>query len=99
MKACGRYVRAGEGDINSIAIPEVVTVRCTGCGRCVAVCSERLFTLEVSGFRKHAATTAPQRCTQCLKCLLACPVGALGSVEPGASGGGKVGVIGEAEKD
>jgi ferredoxin len=80
-------------------------VRCTGCGRCVAVCSERLFTLEVSGFRKHAVITEPERCTQCLKCLLACPVGAIESGESGESGEGKVGEIGEigeigvAEKD
>ncbi len=57
--------------------PEVDAARCSGCGRCIAACTERLFTLEVTGFRKHAVLTAPQRCTRCLECLPACPVAAL----------------------
>ena len=59
--------------------PEVETARCTGCGRCVSACPERLFTLEVAGFRKHALLTEPARCSRCLVCLAACPVGALSS--------------------
>ncbi len=51
--------------------------RCTGCGRCVAACPERLFTLETSGYRKHAAMTAPERCTRCRRCVEECPVGAV----------------------
>lgn len=62
--------------------PEVDAARCTGCGRCVAACPERLFTLEVSGFRKHALLGAPTRCNRCLECLAACPVGALGCGTP-----------------
>lgn len=58
--------------------PEVDTARCTGCGRCIAVCRERLLTLEVSGYRKHAVLTISKRCTRCLDCLAACPVAALG---------------------
>jgi ferredoxin len=57
--------------------PGVEVARCSGCGRCVAACPERLFTLEVSGFRKHAVLGSPERCTLCLDCLAACPVQAL----------------------
>ena len=67
--------------INSNQYPEVATARCTGCGRCVAACAERLLTLEVSGYRKHAALREPLRCTRCLDCLAACPVGAIGCAE------------------
>jgi ferredoxin len=51
--------------------------RCTGCGRCVAVCPPRLFTLEVSGYRKHALLEKREACTRCGRCIEACPVGAL----------------------
>ena len=55
----------------------VELLRCTGCGRCVAACPERILTLEVSGFRKHAALKEQLRCSGCLRCVPACPVGAL----------------------
>jgi ferredoxin len=58
---------------------EVDTKRCTGCGRCVAACPDRLLTLEVSGYRKHAAMRGADRCRSCRTCLPACPVGALGA--------------------
>jgi len=57
--------------------PEVDAARCTGCGRCVSACPERLFTLEVAGFRKHAVLRSTG-CNRCLLCRSACPVGALG---------------------
>jgi NAD-dependent dihydropyrimidine dehydrogenase PreA subunit len=60
------------------SVPQVEKERCTGCGRCVAACPERLFTLEVSGFRKYAVLEEPQRCIRCGKCVTACLVGALG---------------------
>lgn len=66
-------------------VPEVEIARCTGCGRCVSACPTRLFTLEVSGFRKHAVLREPTRCTRCLGCLEACPVGALSCEVPGDS--------------
>jgi len=66
-----------EVTIGSDHYPELDAARCTGCGRCVAACTERLVTLEVSGFRKHAVLAEPLRCNRCLNCLAACPVGAL----------------------
>jgi ferredoxin len=56
--------------------PKVEVKRCTGCGRCVSACPEKLFTLEVAGYRKHAALRKGP-CGRCLKCLETCPVGAL----------------------
>ena len=73
-KAGGATIKS---TIESNPCPEVDIARCTGCGRCVAACAERLLSLEVSGYRKHAVLKAPQRCTRCLDCLVACPVGAL----------------------
>jgi ferredoxin len=37
----------------------------------------RLVTLEVDGFRKHVRLSTPERCSGCLACVEACPVGAL----------------------
>ncbi len=54
--------------------------RCTGCGRCVAACEERLFTLETVSHRKYANLVSPERCSICLKCVAECPVGAISTV-------------------
>ncbi|HLO25426.1 MAG TPA: 4Fe-4S binding protein [Geobacteraceae bacterium] len=62
--------------------PRVNQDRCTGCGRCVATCPARIFTLEPSGYRKNAVMTAPERCTHCMRCAEECPVGAVqGSID------------------
>jgi len=53
--------------------------KCSGCGRCVAVCAERLFSLELLGLRKMAVIKSPEKCTACRKCLLACPLNLLGN--------------------
>ena len=58
-------------------IPKVNTARCTGCGRCVAACPGRLFTLETVGYRKQAVLVAPELCSCCLRCIAECPVGAV----------------------
>ena len=76
--------RREEGRVlDSDPVPEVSTTRCTGCGRCVSACPARLFTLEVSGFRKHAVLQRPQRCSRCLQCVAVCLVGALSLAPPG----------------
>jgi ferredoxin len=61
---------------------KVDPARCTGCGRCVAACPERLFSLEPSGYRKYAVMTTPERCSRCLRCLAECPVGAITELFP-----------------
>lgn len=57
--------------------PQVNKDRCSGCGRCVSACDQKLFTLEVSGYRKYAFLRMPARCNSCGKCLAACTIGAL----------------------
>ncbi|HEX8960690.1 MAG TPA: 4Fe-4S dicluster domain-containing protein [Geobacteraceae bacterium] len=63
-------------------LPKVCPARCTGCGRCVAACPGRLFTLETTGYRKQAVLNAPDLCSSCLRCVAECPVGAV-SFDPG----------------
>lgn len=48
--------------------------RCSGCGRCVAACPEKLYTLQINIRRKRAHNIAPQNCAVCGRCLLACPL-------------------------
>ncbi len=62
---------------NDETTPKVNPARCTGCGRCVAACPERLFTLETTGYRKQAVLVAPELCSRCLRCIAECPIGAL----------------------
>jgi ferredoxin len=48
--------------------------RCSGCGRCVAACPEKLYTLQTDNYRKYSRNKAPENCTLCGKCLLSCPL-------------------------
>ncbi len=59
------------------SVPVVDRKRCSGCGRCVAACPERLISLEVEGYRKYAVLQEPWRCTRCGACVAACPLGVL----------------------
>lgn len=60
--------------------PFIDIVRCSGCGRCVAACPQRIITLETVGYRKHAVLTRPEHCTGCAACLNACPLGAIAMI-------------------
>ncbi|HIJ81347.1 MAG TPA: 4Fe-4S binding protein [Desulfuromonadales bacterium] len=57
--------------------PVTVLAHCSGCGRCVSVCPEKLFSLVVTGYHKTASISDSGRCTFCLKCVNDCPVAAL----------------------
>jgi len=51
--------------------------RCTGCGRCVAVCELHLLSLEVERWEKSAVLRGAERCTGCSACAVACPFHAI----------------------
>lgn len=55
--------------------PLLITTNCTGCGRCVAACSNRALTLvteRTDGFGRKTAVVNTQRCTGCGGCLPSC---------------------------
>ncbi len=60
--------------LQKIQVPIIDAARCSGCGRCVAACPERLFSLETFNHRKYAIISEPKRCTGCKKCIEACPL-------------------------
>lgn len=57
--------------------PQIEATRCTGCGRCAAVCPDHVLWLEVDAGRKHARLHAPDACSGCCHCAPACPFGAI----------------------
>ncbi len=50
---------------------------CSGCGRCVVVCPERLLTLEEINHHKTARIISSVRCNLCGTCIAACPLNAV----------------------
>ncbi|MBT0652336.1 4Fe-4S dicluster domain-containing protein [Geobacter luticola] len=61
----------------SAATPQVDCQRCSACGRCVAACPAKLFTLDVDGFRKTARRQVSTDCRRCFACGRSCPVRAI----------------------
>ena len=61
--------------------------RCTGCGRCVAVCDPHVLHLQpLPGWRKVSVLADPAGCTGCRKCEQRCPFDAIhmsGRTPPG----------------
>jgi len=57
--------------------PAVITdpEKCSGCGRCISACPEKLFSLELNNRRKYSLIKTPDNCALCGKCILACPLG------------------------
>ncbi len=60
--------------LQKIQVPIIDAGRCSGCGRCVAACPERLISLEICNHRKYAIISEPKHCTGCKKCIEACPL-------------------------
>lgn len=62
-------------------LPVVDPDRCTGCGRCVAVCPTHVLWLETphpSGMGvKRAVLHNPRGCTHCADCVVVCPFAAI----------------------
>jgi formate hydrogenlyase subunit 6/NADH:ubiquinone oxidoreductase subunit I len=68
----------GTGAVTAtMSVPNINTELCSGCGRCVAACPEKAFTLESVQFHKNAVIRYPERCNACGRCFPACPVAAL----------------------
>lgn len=62
---------------SNAAYPELMTYasKCTGCGRCVAVCPQKAVTVAPYEER-YAASTDRGKCVNCGACVAACPNGA-----------------------
>ncbi len=54
------------------ALASVDATLCTGCGQCVAVCPDRIFTLE-----QGVARARQEECLACGHCVAVCPTGAV----------------------
>lgn len=67
------------------ALPEIDPERCTGCGRCVAVCEPKVLWLETDGpngwGRKRSVLHDASGCTVCVQCVQACPFDAINMVK------------------
>ncbi|MBV5340163.1 MAG: 4Fe-4S binding protein [Deltaproteobacteria bacterium] len=57
--------------------PKVNATLCSGCGRCVAACPEKLFAMVTVRFHKTVVIMHPGSCNACGRCVEACPVAAL----------------------
>ena len=58
-------------------LPAINPARCTGCGRCVAVCAPHVLSLHPLGWVKTAALDDAAGCTGCAQCRVVCPFGAV----------------------
>jgi ferredoxin len=53
-------------------VVRVDSLRCTGCGWCVAACPLHLLSLHPQGWKKQAVIHDEAACTGCKKCELRC---------------------------
>ena len=53
---------------------DINAARCSGCGRCIAVCEPAIIAFEKQGWRKVAVLQQRQHCTGCGLCAAACPI-------------------------
>ncbi len=60
-----------------VLLPDMDAARCTGCGRCVAVCPPHVLSLETIAWRKSSVLGNAKACTGCSKCDAACPFEAI----------------------
>ena len=63
-------------------LPLIDPERCTGCGRCIAVCPERVLTFETQHWKKSAVLADAPSCTGCALCAARCPFDAITMQRP-----------------
>jgi NAD-dependent dihydropyrimidine dehydrogenase PreA subunit len=56
-----------------LALPQIITERCTGCGDCVEICHAAVLALR----DLKAAIARPDRCDYCTECEAVCPARAI----------------------
>lgn len=71
-------------------LPLIDPARCTGCGRCIAVCPEHVLAFRTQAWTKAAELADAPGCTGCGQCAPVCPFNAIswqrrdGATPPGA---------------
>jgi len=68
----GCAARKGKLALHSDLSPKVKRKRCTGCGECIAHCTQEAISLQ-----NEKAVVDPQRCTGCGGCISICPNNAI----------------------
>jgi NAD-dependent dihydropyrimidine dehydrogenase PreA subunit len=58
-------------------LPAIDAARCTGCGRCIAVCPAHVLTFETERWTKFAVLMDADPCTGCSLCEARCPFNAI----------------------
>lgn len=58
-------------------LPAIDPARCTGCGRCIAVCPPHVLGFETVRWTKFTVLMDAQACTGCSLCAPRCPFNAI----------------------
>lgn len=89
LASCAKECPFGAINMNEeTGLPEVDEAKCTSCGKCVAICPKKLFSLEPFDkkyytncssldFGKAVLDVCPAGCIACHKCEKSCPVSAI----------------------
>lgn len=64
--------------LKNVSTLELISDKCTGCGKCIEVCPHNVFALE----KGKSVIIDKNRCMECGACAKNCPFNALG-VKPG----------------
>lgn len=70
--ACEARVRPAKAPL-----PDIDPARCTGCGRCIAVCPVHVLGFHTERWTKFAVLVEAEPCTGCSRCEVRCPFNAI----------------------